>query len=228
MENSAARSYNNGIDFFVSGKNIVVSARRGKDGRVVVTQSRKAEVKSKTDKRFKVIKTIILLAIAMILAIVYNFLGTFCSIEELRKVLILPLMWGGTFAYYYIIAKNPTTPNLSKYHAAEHKVLNYCDKYTDEILDCDKVMQMSCISIRCGSTVIAVLMVFITIMLPGVWYIPWLALKLIWIAISIIVSMYLWAIGKCNFLQKMVIETPNREEVEVAVLGMEECIRISK
>ena len=96
------------------------------------------------------------------------------------------------------------------------------------ILDCDKVMQMSCISIRCGSTVIAVIMVFITIMLPGVWYIPWLVLKLIWIALSIIVSMYLWARGKCNFLQKMVIETPRREEVEVAVLGMEECIRISK
>ena len=228
MENSAARSYNDGIDFFVSGKNIIVSARRGKDGRVIVTQSRKAEVKSKEDKRFKAIKTIILLAIAMILAIVYNFLGTFCRIEEFQKILLLPLMWGGTFAYYYIIAKNPATPNLSKYHAAEHKVLNYCDKYRGETLDCDKVMQMSCISMRCGSTVIAVIMILVTTILPGVWYIPWLPLKLIWIAISVIVSMYLWARGKCNFLQKMVIEAPGREEIEVAVLGMEECIRISK
>ena len=34
--------------------------------------------------------------------------------------------------------------------------------------------------------------------------------------------MYLWANGKCDFMQKYVIKTPGYEEVEVAVLGMYE------
>lgn len=231
MESLTARSYNDGIDFFANGTDTIISARRTEDGKIVVTKnSTRQRQKEKKSKWLRAIKVMGLL----VLAIVYSWLRAFCismNWDKFSVSLLLPLMWMGVWTYYYIVRKNPKTPNLSKYHAAEHKVLNYCDQYGKQKwqeMNCDKVMKMSSISIRCGSTVIAVVLVFITMLLPGVIYIPWVPLKLIWGAVSSIATMCLWANGKCNFLQKMVLEEPEAEEVELAILGMKECIKISK
>ena len=102
------------------------------------------------------------------------------------------------------------------------------DKYGKATLDCDEVMKMSSVSWRCGSTIIAVVLVLITLCIVGILFIPWLPLKILWCALSVFITMFLWANEKCNFLQKLALKTPKRAEIEVAVLGMWEYTKMKQ
>lgn len=128
--------------------------------------------------------------------------------------------WIITLGHYYVNSKNPKNARTYRYHAAEHKALNYFDKYHKATNDCDELMKMSSISFRCGSTLIAVVLVFITLIVLGIVFIPFLSLKFIWCIVCVPITFFLWGKGKCDFLQKMVIKNPSREEVEVATCGL--------
>ena len=95
-------------------------------------------------------------------------------------------------------------------------------------MDVEKVMNMSSISFRCGSTVLTVGLIFATLFLVGKAFIPWLILKIVWLVISGYIALKLWANGKCDFLQKLVVLPPTYEEVEVAVEGMKEYLRLQQ
>lgn len=84
---------------------------------------------------------------------------------------------------------------------------------------CEDVMKMSSYSYRCGSTILVVIMTLLTLCICGILYIPTLILKILWIAFSIFITLYLWANNKCDFLQKFVVVEPSYSEVEVAFIG---------
>ena len=93
------------------------------------------------------------------------------------------------------------------------------DKYKKEPETCEDVMKMSSYSYRCGSTILVVIMTLLTLCICGILYIPTLILKILWIAFSIFITLYLWANNKCDFLQKFVVVEPSYSEVEVAFIG---------
>ena len=139
---------------------------------------------------------------------------------------VIAIIWLGIICYYFFSSKTPDMVQSHKYHAAEHKVLNYVDKNGKAPENCDELMQMSSVSYRCGSTIIAVIMILLTLCISGFVCIPMLFFKIIWIAISIFITLYLWANGKCDFLQKFVIEEPTYDEIEVALLGVKEYLKL--
>ena len=83
-------------------------------------------------------------------------------------------------------------------------------------------MKMSSYSYRCGSTILVVIMTLLTLCICGILYIPTLILKILWIALSIFITLYLWANNKCDFIQKFVVVNPSYSEVEVAFIGGKE------
>lgn len=77
-------------------------------------------------------------------------------------------------------------------------------------------------------TVLTVGLIFATLFLVGKAFIPWLILKIVWLVISGYIALKLWVNGKCDFLQKLVVLQPTYEEVEVAVEGMKEYLRLQQ
>jgi len=157
--------------------------------------------------------------------VIFSIIGKL-KIPNIEVILVALLVWEVVLFFYIERNKNKNNTQSFKYHAAEHKVLNYVDKYgKNAVLDVEKVMNMSSISFRCGSTVLTVGLIFATLFLVGKAFIPWLILKIVWLVISGYIALKLWANGKCDFLQKLVVLPPTYEEVEVAVEGMKEYLR---
>lgn len=213
-----ARSFDEGIEFY--GKNTVIVATR-QEGKIVISKSESSRLK---DKKTKAIPYGSLLFAITGTLISNN--QAFLENSKIQMLGILALIWFGIICYYFFNSKKTNMVQSHKYHAAEHKFLNYVDKYDKEPENCEEVMKMSSISYRCGSTVIAVIMILLTLCISGCLWIPTIVLKIVWIAISIFATLYLWANGKCYFLQKFVIEEPSYDEVEVAFLGGKEYLKI--
>ena len=87
-------------------------------------------------------------------------------------------------------------------------------------------MEMDSISFRCGSTIVAVVLIFATLVAIGCIIFPWLIVKIIWFAASVYFTLWLWANGKCDFFQKMVLIEPSKEEIEVAAFGVWEYVKL--
>ncbi len=213
-----ARSFDKGIEFYV--KDIVIVATRN-NSNVIIEKSNKSKL---TDKKAYTISYGCLL-FAIIGTFVFKYLP-FLENSKLQILVIFALIWLGTICYYLFNSKNPNMVQTYKYHAAEHKFLNYVDKYDKAPESCDEIMKMSSISYCCGSTILVVIMILSTLCINGFLFIPILALKIVWIASSIFITLYLWVNNKCNFLQKLVIEEPTYEEVEVAFLGGKEYLKV--
>lgn len=209
-----ARSFDKGIEFY--GKDIVIVATR-QEGKVIISKSKFSCLKDKKNRTVSYV--------ALLFAIIGTPVFKYLSILENSKIKILGvvvLIWLGIICYYFFSSRTSDRVQANKYHAAEHKVLNYLDKYGKAPENCDELMKMSSISYRCGSTFLVVIMILLTLCIGGFLYIPILVFKIVWIAISIFITLYLWANGKCDFLQKLVIEEPTYDEVEVAFLGAKE------
>lgn len=215
-----ARSFDKGIELY--GKNIVIVATR-QNNNVIISKSKYSQLKNKK------VHTISYgsLLFAIIWTLVFKYLPPLENLK-FQILVVFAFIWSGIICYYFLNSKNPDMVQVKKYHAAEHKFLNYEDKYGEAPENCDELMKMSSISYRCGSTILAVIMILLTLCINGFLCIPILALKIVWIAISIFITLYLWANNKCNFLQKLVIEEPTYEEVEVAFLGGKEYLKDKK
>lgn len=218
MDIAEARSFDEGIEFY--GKDIVIVATR-QENKVIISKSKSPRLK------YKKTKTIpygpLLFAIIGSLILKHH---AFLENSKIQMLGILALIWFSIICHYFFHSRNPNMVQSHKYHAAEHKFLNYVDKYGKEPENCEEVMKMSSISYRCGSTIIAVIMVLLTLCISGLLFIPTIFFKIVWIAISIFVTLYLWANGKCDFLQKLVIKEPSYDEVEVSFLGGKEYLKI--
>lgn len=216
-----ARAKENGIDFFVNKKNITISATRSENGEVIVT--RRKDIKS--NQRFNLKSHFIAIFWAIVYVTINNTVLLNCS-YKMHILMFVALIWGVIITYYLIRTTDKKNVQIFKYHAAEHKILNYWDKYEKTTLDCNEIMKMSSISIRCGSTITVVVLVLITLIVPGVLFVPYIILKILWVIVSAVITFFLWAYRKCNFLQRLVIREPGIEEVEVAVKGMLEYVSI--
>lgn len=214
-----AKARENGIDFFANKKNITISATRNEEGEVIVTRMNTI----KSNERWNLKIRLIALFWTIVYMAINNTILLNCG-TKIHILMFVILMWGIIITHYLIRTTNKKNVQIFKYHAAEHKVLNYWDEYEKTTLDCNEIMKMSSISIRCGSTITAVILILITLAVPGLLFIPYIILKIMWVLISVVITFYLWAYGKCNFLQRLVIREPGIEEVEVAVKGMWEYV----
>ena len=208
-----ARAYNEGIEFYPKNGKVIFAKRC--NGKVVV-ESRNSSYSEKKENSFK--SKIFLLFFCALNVVIFSIIGKL-KIPNIEVILVALFVWEVVLFFYVERNKNKNNTQSFKYHAAEHKVLNYVDKYgKNAVLDVEKVMNMSSISFRCGSTVLSV----------GKAFIPWLILKIVWLVISGYIALKLWANGKCDFLQKLVVLQPTYEEVEVAVEGMKEYLRLQQ
>lgn len=221
MNVAEAKARIDGIDFYINKKNITICASRNENGEISIVQSNIINQKEK----FKISDRLLALFFTIMYLIVKSFIENFGD-YRIKVLSFFAFIWLAIITRYLIRAVNPKNEQIFKYHAAEHKVLNYWDIHEKVTLDCNEVRQMNSISIRCGSTIIAVVLVLITICMLGILFIPWIVLKIIWCVVSVFVTFLLWATGKCDFLQKMVIREPGIEEIEVAVQGMFEYIKV--
>ena len=217
-----ARSHSNGIEFFISSKDIIISAKRNENGEIIITKEKEPRIVKKD-------RTMII--IPMVVSIIGSAIMHYCEVVDNNKInilLLLVIIWLTVLSFYFVRSKAKSKISTFKYHAAEHKVLNYWDKYKEIPPDCESLMKMNSISWRCGSTGIAVILVLVTISVIGILFIPFIILKIIWCAISIFITLYLWANEKLNFLQKMVIKEPDYEQVELALYGFKKYIKEKK
>lgn len=229
MHIAEGRSFDEGIEFYV--KSTVISVKR-QEGKVIVLKSNSSKLHDKKNRQ----KIYVSLLFAIITTLISKIPSMLKSPElqalfensKIHILLALAVIWLLVLSYYFFESLTPAKVQSNKYHAAEHKVLNYTDKYNKAPESCEEIMEMSSISYGCGSTIIAVILILVTLCISGALFIPWLILKIIWFGISAFITLYLWANGKCNFLQKFVIVEPTYEEVEVAFIGIKEYLKVKQ
>lgn len=210
-----ARSFNDGIEFYK--EDTVIVANR-KNGVVIITKSKHSLLKNTPNHLLQFMYFVF----AIIASVFYN--SYFNIVNFNIKILISCIfIWLLVLLYYVFSSKNNV--QMHKYHAAEHKALNYIDKYNNIPENWMELQKMSPISYRCGSTIIAVVMIFLTISILGIIFIPVLIFKIIWIIPAGFITLYLWANNKCNFFQKFVISEPSHYELEVVFLGLKEYLK---
>ncbi len=214
-----ARAFRDGIDFYLPKKKLVISARRDFDGEVTVTKhTNRSEITHP-------VQTLQLIVVVIVCAAVLSILLMHISIPQLRTVITLAVMWLGSFAYYFYKSKCKEEYSSYRYHAAEHKALNYLDRYQEAPLDVYFLKNTSSYSVRCGSTMIAVVCSLITLVTLSITFLPFTWLKVIGCVLSLVVVFFLWALDLLNFFQKFVIIEPTIEEVEVAYEGLKEYVK---
>jgi len=222
MNIAEARSFNDGMEFYDHKNNTSIRLTRDSNGDIVIE-------KQNITKQLKKVKNGPLKTIAMFaISILFTFIFNYCHNYKIEIIAILLFIWIVTFGYYFINSKNPNNFMSFKYHAAEHKVLNYMDKFGKATQDCFEIMKMSSISIRCGSTIIAVTYVLISLLTIGILFMPWLILKILWCITSLFITLYLWGKGKCNFFQKLVLKDPEYAEIELATKGLWEYMKMKE
>ena len=121
MDFSEARSFNDGIEFY--GKDIIIIATR-KDGKVNIEKSKSPRLKYSN----KFVKTIICLLLTIISNLILNTFQDF----KVQILLIIALFWSSVICFFFFNSRNDKNVQCYKYHAAEHKFLNYIDKYKKE------------------------------------------------------------------------------------------------
>lgn len=219
MNIAEARSHENGIEFYVKGKNIIVNVNRDERGNTVITKDVVC-MRNRRDKRM----TTFLCVIVLLYMCVKELIRDFNS--RINLLVILGFVWilvAGYFIINYAISKNKF---VFKYHAAEHKTLNYYDKNNGGEMNIEDVGRMSSVSIRCGSTILTVILIFLSLVLLSIMFLPHLWTKIIGCIVSTVITLYLWANGKCDFFQKLTLKEPSEKEIEIAVTGFKEYLRL--
>lgn len=214
-----ARSDNNGITFYNKQKGIVIHAGRDKYGNVNISSKKYNIIQNSPIGRFY------LLSLVFPYSMLYYAVYSCFNIYILNVLFFILLIWFIVFSSYIIKRTSPEQKQTFKYHGAEHMVLNYYDKYHDVPSNLNDIKKMSNISIRCGSTLIYVGLLLFTFVVITYMLIPYIILKIISIPLCCFIVLYLWANGKCNYLQKLVVEKPGSQELEVAIIGMKEYIK---
>lgn len=229
MRIAEARSFDEGIEFY--SKDTVVSIKR-QEGKVIILKSKGSKLHDKKTQQTIYVSLFFAITATLVSKIpsilkspeLYNLFEN----SKIHTLLVLAAVWLLVLSYYFFESLIPAKIQSHKYHAAEHKALNYTDKYNKAPENCEEIMKMSSISYRCGSTAIAVILILATLCISGATLIPWWILKIVWFGISAYITLYLWANGKCDFLQKLVIAEPTYEEVEVAFIGITEYLKANK
>ena len=219
---SEARAHSCGVDFYVPEKRITIRAVRKPNCEIEVTKvpgiqfNKSYSLKNTT--KFK----IILLTTAILYSFIIDGLRKYIDIWSFNLILVCAFLWVVMFLYYRAENKNQDSYWEHRYHGAEHKLLNYVDKYKKVPESIDDVKNMSIFSVRCGSTVLTFLLLVATMITLIIWTIPGVILKIIFSILSVFICIFLWGRGNLDFFQRSVVKEPGDAELEVVIAGVKE------
>ena len=219
MTSAEARAYSNGIDFYVQSKKMTIQARREKDGSISVRKTYDNPQIEKTRYRF-----LIVAGFTVIATLLWKLVED--AAMSYKIIAVLVLAWLTAFGYFFITSKISSNKSTFRYHAAEHKVLNYYMKHKSIPTTIEELAKEKSISFCCGSTVLTVVLLFATIVGLVLTFAPiwWVVLISVLVAAYVVLAM--WANGYCDFLQKYALIEPSKNELEVALKGAEEYEKI--
>lgn len=225
MKLTGGKSYNNGIDFTVKDGNesFVYSSRRNANDELET--SRKVMYERSNSNAFlkTVISAVLSISIVLILEVFKGFENSMYS--KLGWIMVIAVFWCGFLAYMLFDGRSSKNQATKRYHAVEHKILNFYTEYGYLPRTTDDLEKMSSVYICCGSTIAVVIALFATLSILCLMLIPTIILKVVGIAVSAVVVFFLWAFDKCNFAQKWQIASPTHKEIELGICAM---YRLSK
>ena len=218
MEIEAGKAYANGIDFISRKQGFAIQARRNVNGEIVVSkvdlQEALKEHENKIIKSWKQVLGIIL--ISAFLTLTLHLQASF----GVKLVVMIAVVWLATFGYFLVKSHQEEEYVKYRYHAAEHKAMNYVDRYHKAPRDIYAIRDTSSISYRCGTTLLAVVYVLTTLIIFSVVFLPLIWLKVIGCIFSFVIVFLLWACGYLDFFQRFVTKKPTLSELEVAYEGL--------
>ena len=218
LEIEAAKSFEDGIDFISKKKFFLIRARRDAAGKIVVSKGERTYFSQPTKSKKQIpIRHFFLIFVLSLFITVTLHLNVSSGIKALIYIVAT---WLLTFMWYYIQSQKETEFVRYRYHAAEHKVLNYLDRYHQAPRDIYELKNTSSISYRCGSTLIAVFYALASLMVLSIMFLPYTGLKVIGCVLSFLIVFLLWALGYLDFFQGFIIKEPTLDELEVAYVGI--------
>lgn len=220
MELLGGKSYDDGIDFSVKDgkKRYVIRTKKNKNGEIEISTCNCYSNVAKNSKNRNILSAIF----AVIFVGMYTTLKDQTSnlITIVGWLIVLALFWLGLIGYCYFESKEEKNKVTARYHSAEHKVLNYYFKYSKLPQTVDDIRNEPNVYICCGSSLVAVILLFLTLVFVSLLIFPNIILKSIAVIVSVFVSFILWAKGKCNFIQKFFLKPPTDNELELAIYAM--------
>ena len=160
------------------------------------------------------------------------FVGMYVSLKDQTSdvitivgwLIVLVLFWIGLIGYCYFESKDEKNAVTARYHSAEHKVLNYYFKHSKLPESVHEIKNKSNVYICCGSSLVAVVLLFLTLVFISLLIFPNIILKSVGVIVSVFVSFILWAHGKCDFIQKFYLKPPTEDELELAIYAMKKLL----
>lgn len=216
MDLLGGKSYKNGIDFSFEdeGKKQIISARKLESGEIT-TSFVNTFTKEKNNSISKKIFSAIL---AFLVAMGSYFLesqGVKISTSTMC-IICLIVFWVSILLFCFFEHKKLANEAVLRYHSAEHKVLNYYYRTFKLPQSVEDIRLEENIYIFCGSTIVAVISVFVSLIVLSLFVLKWP----IGIIFSILTTLLMWAKGKCDFIQKFFIKEPTHQEMELAICAM--------
>lgn len=220
MELLGGKSFENGIEFTVrtDTEGYIFSARRTEQDEIrtmIKGRYTKVKITSFWDYLVSVVTTLLFVLLLHFFKDVQNE-----NLVKLGWILALVVFWLGLISLLYVHGKDPKNQVVGRYHSVEHKILNFNQEYGYLPRTTDDIEKMSSINIACGSTIIVVIALFTTLAFLSVLLIPTIFFKIVGVIISVVITMYCWANGKCDFAQKWMLKRPTHKEIELGVCAM--------
>lgn len=216
MDLLGGKSYKNGIDFSFEdeGKKQIISARKLENGEITTSF-----VNAFTRERNNSISKKIFSAILALLIVMGSYFLESRGIKfstSTMCIICLSVFWIGILLFCYYEHKKLANDAVLRYHSAEHKVLNYYYRTFKLPQSVEEIRLEENIYVFCGSTIVAVISVFVSLIVFSIFVLKWP----IGIIFSILTTLFMWAKGKCDFLQKFFLKEPTYQELELAICAM--------
>lgn len=224
MELLGGKSYENGIDFSVKdgNKRYVLRTRKNENGEIETSICNCYSNVAKNSKNRNILSAIFAVIFVGMYISLKGQTSSFITIAG--WLIVLALFWLGLIGYCYFESKDEKNVASARYHSAEHKVLNYYFKHSKLPESVHEIKNKSNVYICCGSSVVAVVLLFLTLVFISLLIFPNIILKSVGIIVSVFASFILWAHGKCNFIQKFFIKPPTEDELELAIYAMKKLL----
>ncbi len=207
-----AYAYSNGIEFLVykNKKLFVISGKRELDGKISIKFLKRFSKKRKVNYDM-----IIISAICAFIVTLWCNIIKYYYINNLTAMLLIGVFWIVNLTNLFFIHNQHFEESAYRYHSVGHMLFNYLKKYKKMPNSIEQIKKMNKFYILCSTMILLITLIFITMFLLIVMFVPSLILKVVCIVLSIMLILYLWISGKCNFIQKFYLSSPTNEEFEV-------------
>jgi len=223
---TSGMSYDNGFDIRVTygKKRCVISAIKDDDGNYFV----KCNENSRSKKaKTKIVRILFLLFFSIAMSLLYNYIVKIMT-DKFMRIAIVVALW--IISYIAVVISSVNKKNVSKYryHAVEHMVLSYCDKY-DSLKHLQDFKNEKIIYFTCGSTLIVLLALCISniyMIIP--FFTSNIFLNMLLVICSLFIPFCLWVYDKLNFIQMRLVKTPNEEDIALGMLVLKKIYKLKK